>query len=168
MAMPFRMRAMWTTTAVMTSSLVRHGLAPHGTVRLFHPFLDVDGYTVSAVGGGSIQLDLDFPLNAAGFDYKTLITMSGTGGMLLGIRIPLAEDVLVHHTFKGNYPFASCSNLQGSLDASGDATASISIAPSELSTSLIGRTFHIAVVSSLNRAMAADYSSVAIPIEITP
>jgi hypothetical protein len=42
------------------------------------------------------------------------------------------------------------------------------MAPSELRYSLIGRTFHIAVASSLRGAMAADYTSVAIPIEITP
>lgn len=129
------------------------------------PYLSADTNTVSASVGGVINLTLDFP-NSAGYeDYKVLISATGIGPTTYGVEIPLTQDFLVRSTFFGNYPFPTYSNLHGSLDPSGDASASVSVSPG-LPSSLVGRTFWLAAIANQFMQLP-NYSSVVVPIEIT-
>lgn len=134
----------------------------------FDPLLHVDHYSVSVSAGGTIALDLDFPDSAAAYGYRILLSGSEPGSMIYGVEIPLTEDLLVHRSYTGIYPFLNHSGMQGVLDANGDATAQIAIGAAELSPSLIGRTIYLAAAASSSGTKPADFSSVAIPIELTP
>lgn len=145
------------------SGLYRAGSA---SVMSFKPYLNIDHREVSAAAGGVLNLSLDFPDTGAGYDYRVLISATGVGPITVGVEIPLSIDRLVRQTKQGNYPFTTYSNLQGSLDSIGDATASISLA-SGLPPSLIGRTFWLAAVVN-QTGQLPEYSSVAVSVQITP
>jgi hypothetical protein len=105
--------------------------------------------------------------NAAFDFYRVLISGSGTGPMNFGIQIPLSYDSLVIDTFMGSYPFPQSSDLHGTLDAAARASASVTL-PAGLPASLIGNTYHLAAISNLPGQLFPRYSSVAVPMTITP
>jgi FG-GAP repeat len=135
-------------------------------VHSFNPYLNGDLREVSIATGGTMNLGLTFPDYAAGYDYQILISKSGTGPMHRGIAIPLSLDAMVIATFQGNYPIAIHSSMQGTLDANGNGSASLTVSPG-LSLNLIGRTFHMAAIASPS-GQAPQYSSIAIPLTILP
>lgn len=132
----------------------------------FSPFLNANTATLSASTGGALNLDMDFPATAAAHDFKVLISAAGTGPSSYGVEIPLTRDALVVASFQGNYPFATHSNLHGTLNANGDAFADI-IAPAGLQAGLIGRTFWMAAIAS-PVGQLPTHSSVAVAVTITP
>lgn len=134
----------------------------------FMPYCSSNVSAIPVSAATQIDLQLDFPDTAASFDYKLLLSVSGPGQMFRGVDIPLTEDFMVHETYYGNYPFATHMGLHGNLDINGDATATVSIAANELHPGLIGRTIYCAATASMNGFSPAEYSSVAIPFEITP
>lgn len=131
----------------------------------FRPFLSSNTATISAASGGILQLDLDFSRTTASDEYKVLISATGTGPSFYGVPIPLTRDHLVNQTFLGIYPFSTYTNLHGTLDADGNASASISL-PAGYLSALVGRSFWLAAVAN-QPGQLPEYSSVAVPIEIT-
>jgi hypothetical protein len=73
---------------------------------------------------------------------------------------------LVLQTFSGNYPFAVFTGMQGNLNASGDAAASISISPGAYSR-FVGRTVHLAAIAN-QPGYLPSYSSIAVAIAVAP
>lgn len=131
-----------------------------------NPFLISSANTVSATSGGSLQLELEFPDLAAQFEFKVLLSLAGTGPTTYGIDIPLTRDFLVNDSFLGNYPFASTTNLHGTLDPAGDASASFSVAAG-IPISLVGRTVWFAAIANSPGQLPA-FSSAAVAVEILP
>lgn len=143
------------------------GISGAGTVDVFtfHPYIFSDTYTVSASAGGTIGIELDFSDAAALKTYKILLSASGIGPSIRGIAIPLTTDVLTVNSFRGIYPPAgSYSNLHGTLDASGNATASITL-PAGLSANMVGRVFYFAAIAN-SPGQLPEYSSVALTVRI--
>lgn len=144
------------------------GLFRAGSVHVvdFEPLIGTNTYTMSAAGGGVLDLDLDFPDAAAFDEYKILVSASGTGPTFYGVEIPLTRDDLARSSFFGSYPFPAYSNLQGVLDASGDAVADITF-PAGLPAGYVGRTLWFAALANPPGALP-EYSSIAVPLEIVP
>jgi len=144
------------------------GLVAAGSayVYSFHHFLQANTPTISASAGGVLDLTLDFPDTAAFHDYITLMSIHGTGPIYYGVDIPLSFDGYLRDSAAGVYPFTSMSNLHGTLDTLGNATADITFPPGVYSFA-IGRTFWLAVVS-FPAGQRPSHSSVAVAIEIVP
>jgi hypothetical protein len=142
------------------------GVSNAGSVFVFgfDPFLTANSKTISATSGGTINLTLGFPSSAAFDDYKVLLSATGTGPTTYGVDIPLTQDSLVIDTFFGNYPVPNHTNMHGTLDASGDATASLTI-PAGIPPGLIGRTYYFAAIAN-QPGQLPEYSSVAVAIEV--
>jgi FG-GAP repeat protein/VCBS repeat protein len=132
----------------------------------FNPYLRANTATISASAGGVLDLELDFPKAVRFDDYKVLISASGTGPSYFGVLIPLTRDPLVTETFHGNYPVTVYSDLHGSLDASGNASASLTV-PAGIPSALIGTSFYLAAIANQVGQMPED-SSAAVTITITP
>lgn len=144
--------------------------SPTATARVFSydPFILADSTSISSTIGGTINLELDFPDSAAFYDYRILLSLNGTGPMLQGVEIPLTADALLRQTNMGIYPFSSHSGMQSALNATGSASASLSMNPGSIPASFIGHTFWLAAVASPSGLRPAEYSSAAVPIEVTP
>ena len=132
----------------------------------FSPFLYSDTREVSAATGAVVNLNHDFPTQA-GFDvFKVLISATGAGPTNYGVEIPLTQDSLTIQTFLGNYPFATHTNMHGTLDINGQATSSLTL-PAGLPSSLIGRSFYVASIAN-QLGQLPEYSSAVVVIHITP
>jgi len=138
-----------------------------GEAYLYHlnPFLKASTDTISANAGALVSLTLDFPDTAALDEFKVLISAAGIGPNNYGVDIPLSRDSLAIATFLGNYPMPT-TNMHGTLDAFGDATASFS-APAGINPALIGRTYYLAAIAN-QPGQLPEYSSVARSLEIIP
>ena len=132
----------------------------------FHPFLLTNTTTISASAGGVLDLTLDFPDTAAVQNYITLMSIHGTGPINYGVDIPLSLDTYLLDSTVGMYPFAISSNLHGTLNASGNATADITF-PAGVFNFAIGHTFWLAAVS-FPTGQLPTHSSVAVAVEIVP
>ena len=131
----------------------------------FKPFLSSDLNTISVGSGGTLTLENDFPIAADGHDFKVLMSASGTGPSHYGVDIPLTQDGLVLDTFAGIYPFATPTNMHGILDASGDATSTLTIAGG-LPTNLIGRNIYMAAIAN-STGQLPEFSSAVVRVEMT-
>ncbi|NQU47691.1 MAG: FG-GAP repeat protein [Planctomycetes bacterium] len=142
------------------------GLAEAGSVFVYSvtPFLRPSAFTISASAGAVLSLTLDFPLAAAFYDYKVLISESGTGPTTYGVEIPLTQDGLTLNTFRGNYPVPIHSGLHGTFDASGSAVGSLTVLAG-IPAALIGKTFYLAAIANSTGSLP-EYSSAVVPIKI--
>jgi len=144
------------------------GINSSGTTSVvnFHAFMRADIASVSTSAGGALNLNLEFP-DAAGLqDYMVLMSTQGTGPIFYGVEIPLTLDGFLINSSNGIYPFAITSNLHGTLDPIGDATASITF-PAGAFQVATGRTFWLAAVAFPTGQRPA-FSSVAVPVVFTP
>lgn len=132
----------------------------------FNPFLRADGDQLSASSGGRIALELDFPEDASGLEYRVLASASGTGSTWFGVDIPLTEDILTRRAWFASYSGATSGGLHGTLDANGDAVAAIRATAGNW-TALVGRSYHLAAVA-MPAGRLPVVSSVAVPIHIVP
>lgn len=144
------------------------GLSGAGSAYVFgfSPYLTINQPSVSASAGGILNLSLSFPAPAALDPYKVLISATGTGPIFFGIDIPLSLDNLVTDTFYGNYPVPNHTNMQGTLTALGQASASLTV-PAGIPAGLVGRTYYFAAVTNQPGVVRPEYSSVAVGLEIT-
>jgi hypothetical protein len=131
----------------------------------FSPYLSSNTPNISGSSGGQLILSLDFPAGASMNEYKILISGSGTGPTHYGVDIPLTQDGLVIDTFIGNYP-APASNMHGTLDANGQASASLSI-PAGVPSALIGNVYYLAAIAN-QAGQLPEFSSVAVSLTIIP
>lgn len=143
-----------------------HGVAGTAFVYGFSPFLSTDNYALSVSQGGHLNLELDFPDHAAQHDYRVLVSTSGVGPGFYGVSIPLTADATARASFQGIYPFPVYAGLQGTLDNTGNATASITL-PSGMHPGLVGFRFWLAAVA-LDATQVPEASSVALPFRIGP
>lgn len=143
-----------------------HGVTGTAYVFDFTPFLSTDSYDLSLANGGHLNLSLDFQDGFAFREYKVLVSTTGVGPSVYGITIPLTADATARASFLGNYPFPTHSGLQGSLNAQGEATASIDL-PAGMPSQLLGLQFWLAAVA-LTPGQIPEASSVAIPFRLGP
>ncbi len=132
----------------------------------YSPYMSTNVATVSASAGGVIDFSLDFPAANGGMDYKVLISQTGTGPTTYGVDIPLTQDSLVIDTFFGNYPLPGHSGMHGTLDAFGDATASMPV-PAGIPSGLVGAVFYTAAIA-FPSGQLPEASSVAVDITVVP
>ncbi|MFK5955299.1 MAG: integrin alpha [Planctomycetota bacterium] len=117
------------------------------------PILDISQETVSDAVGGVITFNLDFPLTQAGSNYVLLASAAGKGPTFVaGISIPLTIDVIFNLMLAGGPPLFSGSS--GMLDAAGDASSILTLAPGN-AASLVGLKLEFAAVSHLAGVPAA-------------
>lgn len=129
-------------------------------------FLDLDVAALSASSGGVARLDLAFPASEAGARFAVLASLAGTGPVVLGgVQVPLASDPLLLRMAQGNAP-ALLQGAYGSLDAQGEATATLQAAPSL--TAIVGQTLHFAALSYDAGPGVGRVSSVVRYLEILP
>lgn len=140
-----------------------------GTASLvsFQPLMQVDIHALSATTGGTIQFELDFPQKAAQSEFTVLLSTQ-RGPMYRGVGIPLRDGKMMRDSKRGIYHFGTGSNMIGSLDLQGKASASMSFSPGEIPPQLVGHTFYAAAVAAPNLSGDVEYSSVAVSFTITP
>ncbi|NQU49811.1 MAG: FG-GAP repeat protein [Planctomycetes bacterium] len=131
-----------------------------------NPFLTANSDAISAATGATLEFQLAFPIAAATDDYKILISASGAGPTTYGVEIPLTQDGVVLDTYFGNYPVPTHSGMHGTLDTSGNASASLTV-PAGLPSGLIGNNYWIAAIAN-QPGQLPEYSSVAVVVKITP
>jgi hypothetical protein len=132
----------------------------------FAPGMSTNAYSISAASGQQISLAVNFSDTAALQSYKVLFSTSGAGPVHYGVDIPLTVDSFARQSFQGSYPFPVHNNLHGTLNASGDATATIDF-PAGLPSGLIGLRFWLAAIA-FAPGQLPEFSSVALPFRITP
>lgn len=117
-----------------------------GRVSLYghDPYLTVSQHTASVVFGATIDYEMVFPTTDAGREYRLLLSRAARGSSFLGAtEIPLTRDGLYRSTVRGVYPVFMTGGA-GTLDADGDATATLSF--SSLPLSFLGTTLYAAAV----------------------
>jgi len=129
----------------------------------FKPFLQPDASTMSLSAGGVLHFALDFPTSSGLDDYKILLSAAGTGPTTYGVQVPLTIDSMVLDSYFGIYPVPTFSNMHGTLDISGVASASMTL-PANLSPSLAGAQIHFAAIASMS-GLLPQFSSA--PVTIT-
>ena len=146
-----------------------NGFASAGVVEswTWYEGLHATGTDLASSSGGFLGFRVDLPPSAAGDDFQLLFSAAGTGPMMLGeVEVPLTVDALLAQCSFGRYP-AVVRSATGTLDADGDGTAWVFAYPNQLDPALVGRTIHAAAVCAPPGG-TWRYSSVALPIEITP
>jgi FG-GAP repeat protein len=144
------------------------GLAGAGSAFVYSldPFLRLDTAELSASGGSSVQLDMDFPTSEAGARYAVLASITGTGPVVMaGLQIPLTQDNIFNRIIGGNVP-APLQGAHGTLNANGQALATLTAGPAL--SSAVGRTIYFAAVSYDVGPLTGRQSSVVRYLSITP
>jgi FG-GAP repeat protein len=144
------------------------GKSDAGSVEVhgFHPYLQSSQASISAAIGGTVDLQIQFPIEAASYQYKILASASGIGPTNFGVPIPLTYDNLFIQSFLGLYPIQDVNQLRGSLDSFGLASGDFTL-PAGLPASLIGQTYHLAAIANPIGSLP-KYSSVAVSLTILP
>ncbi len=145
-----------------------HGFQKVGSVDVIsaQPFLQATATSISLAAGGIEHFAIDFPREAAGYEYKLLASKSGNGPFHYGVDIPLTYDITLQRTWDGNYHGPYAGGHHGTLDADGNALAFFSMEPGRYS-GLAGITLQLAAVAMPTGGLP-EYSSVAVPFEFLP
>lgn len=101
-------------------------------IHSFSPYIRASRQSISNGQGGNLKVDLDFPLHTANWDFRLVMSAAGNGVTTYGVPIPLALDSFFTATVQGAYPSLYAGDLQGILDADGDAQTVIQLAPGAL------------------------------------
>jgi len=133
----------------------------------FDPFSYVNTDQISVANGAQIDLEIDFPNEAGFMDYITLLSVTGTDTFRFGLDISLTLDSFFVDSLSDIYPFPSYSNMVGTLDINGDATASVTFPAGSISTGLIGRKFWLATIA-LAPGLLPEFVTVTWGFEIVP
>ncbi len=133
-----------------------------------NPFLYPSTFTLSAAAGGTVDYQLDFPLDAAFENYQTLVSGSGLGPVVLpnGVIVDLTLDNWLASTFLGDY-FGVFTTPTGTLAADATGLVQLNLPAGMLPGSMIGTTFHVAVVTS-SGGMNFHYASESMPLTFEP
>lgn len=145
------------------------GLSQNGAVHVmrFHPALILDQSSLSASLGGTVNFAIDFPEHSVGTTYRLLASHQGVGPTVInGLEIPLTNLGIVWHAMVSSPPPSFFSNSIGTLDASGNASAQLSLPPGAANR-FLGGVLHFAVVSLYPSGIGRQ-SSVAVPLMILP
>ncbi len=131
------------------------------------PHLETPTKEISALDGGLLMFRIQFPMECAGYRYKILASGSGVGPYLGTVDIPLSFDSFTAMATNGHYPGTGHFRLHGQLDDNAYQTAGMSF-PHGVPSSFVGRTFWFACVALDPSDQNSAYSSVALPVLITP
>jgi hypothetical protein len=142
------------------------GRLASASVIAFNPYLSVDSNLVSSSAGALLGLQLDFPDATAGDEYRVLFSTSEPGTFHHGVDIPLGLDAFVIQSYFGNYPFHMSANLQGTLNANGDAGAVIAYTPGSHSAH-IGLTIYFSAIT-IDAGYLPGFSAAPVPVTIVP
>ena len=132
------------------------------------PYLRGSSNEISRASGGTIFMEIDFPVSEAGFDYMMLFTTRAPGVTdFNGLLLPIVFDNYTINAFNGLYPpiFAA---PQGVLDANGDGTIVLSVPPGALTPGAVGALFRACVVSADFGLGTSRLSTIAQPLAVTP
>jgi hypothetical protein len=144
------------------------GLVDAGIVSVFclDPFLHLGAAELSASGSSSAQLSMDFPASEAGQRYAVLASITGTGPIVMGgLDIPLTQDYVFNTITSGSVP-SVLQGAFGTLDANGEALASLSTGPAL--NRIIGQTIYFAAVTYDVGPMTGRVSSIVRYLSIVP
>jgi FG-GAP repeat protein len=141
-------------------------LAGSAYVYSLDPFLHPSSNSLSASGGSTVQLDMDFPSSESGAQYAVLASISGTGPIVMGgLEILLTQDIVFDAITSGNVP-SVLQGAFGTLDANGQALATLSTGPGL--NRIIGQTIYFAAVTYSVGPLTGRMSSVVRYLQITP
>jgi len=132
----------------------------------FNPYISATANSLSAYSNSLVGIQLDFPPEAAFYQYRLLVSASGAGPYFFGVEIPLTLDSFALDSYFGSYPFPMTSNMQGTLDANGMAFPVFGV-PQGYLASGIGYTLTFAAIAN-PPAQGPAFSSVAIAMPIIP
>jgi len=132
----------------------------------FNPFMEVNTQVISTSAGGELRFGFNFPLIAAGFRYKVLLSLTGIGPTQFGVNIPLSLDRAVLDSFVGIYPVNTNSQLHGFLDSQGGGHASMTF-DSNLPVILTGHTLWFATIANAPGELPS-HTSIVIPVVLAP
>ena len=133
----------------------------------FEPQLGASATQISASAGGALGFRINFPVAAAGEQYRLLLSATGTGPTWRGVEVPLTVDALTTRSWAGIYWPAKAHQAHGPLDASGDARPKL-VFPAQVLSSLVGTDLYCAAVAHPSGSSLLSRSSVAVPITIVP
>ena len=109
---------------------------------------------------------MDFPASEAGKRYAVLPSITGIGPTVMnGLEIPLTQDNVFNAIIAGNIP-SEFQGPFGTLDANGDALASLSSGPGL--TPAIGHTLFFAAVTYDLGPLTGRLSSTVRYLQIVP
>lgn len=143
--------------AINAGSVFVVGLDPH---------LHLNTDRIPAAAGMVLEIDIELPSAAAFYEYRTLMSVSGRGPEFFGIEIPLSYDGFLLRSYQGNYSFSAHSDLQGGLDANGDASATITF-PAGAFSFLVGRTFWLATIAN-QPGFPPEYTTASVAVTFMP
>jgi hypothetical protein len=131
------------------------------------PMLSAGVDSVSAYLGANVIFHLEFPKDAASYDYRVLLSESGNGPTDIdGYLFALTVDRLTRASFFGQYPVNQHFNMYGTLDQTGGAFASIAF-PRRVPPSMIGKIYRFAAIAGPSSG-EFQFFSASRPIEIVP
>ncbi len=113
------------------------------------PVVTLSANSLSLGAGGSVQIELQFPLADAGARYALVMSQTGTGPVLLkGHYLPLTPDPMFWKCRDGQYNPAFQAPA-GTLDAAAAATAGLTV-PAASASQLAGTSLWISALSHGN------------------
>ncbi|PCJ53259.1 MAG: hypothetical protein COA70_10045 [Planctomycetota bacterium] len=159
----------------------RHAIRPHvgssgfdynddgqAFIQFMRPFLSTSATELSASGGSSVVLDIDFPASEAGRGYTMLVSAAGRYDAILGNQrkyAPMGRDLLFSRMESGYVP-AFGFGFHGVLDANGDASTTLD--QGFYLAEFVGRSMHFAAVTHGGFPLVPESLSNAVVLKITP
>jgi hypothetical protein len=123
---------------------------------------------LSVASGGTIDIDLEFPPEQAGWNYHLLLSENGTEPTNLnGLLVPLSPSYWLSSSYLGLYPDGMFTNPTGTLQADGTAHLQFLVLPGQIPASAVGQWMHAAVVSA-EPGNAWEFSSGSVSVEVIP
>jgi outer membrane protein assembly factor BamB len=130
----------------------------------FQGFMMASDDFISASVGGTIDLPMDFPVDAGWWQYRVAFSAHGTGlNYEFGLPIPLTLDHWLYRSMAGGLPITHLRNGEGVLDSDGRATAQIRFGPGEIPSQMIGLSLTFATVA---RLPWQDWQYCSVPVSI--
>jgi hypothetical protein len=128
--------------------------------------LSVDQISIS--NGGTIQAQIHFPPDQAGWNYQLLLSESGNQlTQLNGLWVPLTPGFWLTSTYMGTYPFDLLHKPIGTLDDTAKANIILDALPNQIAPAFAGTTMYLAVISA-EPGSPWSFSSGSAAIQILP
>ncbi len=145
-------------------------------LKCYDPYLYVEGdflgagtlaARIDASTGGLLDFHIDFPDEAAGYDYRVLISKSGaTISSFRGLKIPMEMDYWAINSWYGIYTDSGVfQDFTGTLDAEGKAHPRFGVGPNKLEP---WRTYRVVALALLPGTQTPVISSGPVVIEARP
>ncbi|TAH39432.1 MAG: hypothetical protein EYC70_01210 [Planctomycetota bacterium] len=134
-------------------------------VVILQSYLEAEPRSVSAAAGGTVAFTLDFPDSEGGKLWRLLASNDRPGRTTaVGVSVPLTISPVLDQMLHDPPPVFSATT--GVLDANGDATATMTLAPGQ-AAGLVGTTLRFAAIS-LDAPKDPRLSSTGVRITVLP